>query len=81
MQMAADKGIEKIYLVTSATHMRRSVAAFEATGLTVVAAPTNLPSPMGPTFGDFMPRAKALFDSSTALYEWFGMAWYQLAYE
>jgi uncharacterized SAM-binding protein YcdF (DUF218 family) len=74
------EGIGKIYLVTSASHMRRSVAAFESTGVEVVPAPTNLPSPIGPTIGDFMPRAKALHESSMALYEWFGLVWYHLAY-
>jgi len=74
------EGVERIYLVTSASHMRRSVAAFEATGLEVIAAPTNLPSPIGPTVGDFMPRAKALYESSKALYEWFGLVWYHLVY-
>jgi uncharacterized SAM-binding protein YcdF (DUF218 family) len=74
------EGVTKIYLVTSASHIRRSVAAFEASGLEVVPAPTNLPSPIGPTLGDFMPRAKALYWSSQALYEWFGLIWYHLAY-
>lgn len=73
-------GVTKIYLVTSASHMRRSKAAFEAVGLEVVPAPTGLTPPLGPVVGDFVPRAEALRDSATALYEWFGMLWYRLAY-
>lgn len=73
-------GVGKIYVVTSASHMRRSVATFESVGLEVVPAPTNLPAPIGPVVGDFFPRAKSLHDSSQALYEWIGLAWYHLAY-
>jgi uncharacterized SAM-binding protein YcdF (DUF218 family) len=73
-------GIGKIYLVTSASHMRRSVATFEAGGFDVVPAPTNLPPPIRPVIGDFLPRAKSLHDSSQALYEWIGLVWYHLAY-
>jgi len=73
-------GVRKVYLVTSASHMRRSKAAFEASGLEVVPAPTDLTPPLGPVAGDFVPRAEALRDTATALYEWFGMLWYRLAY-
>ena len=79
-EMLNDAGVRKIYLVTSASHMRRSVAIFEAFGFEVVPAPTNLAPPIGPVIGDFLPRAKALLDSSQALYEWIGLVWYHLAY-
>ena len=36
-------GIRRIALVTDATHMQRAAAAFRATGLDVVPAPTNFP--------------------------------------
>ena len=73
-------GVHKIYLVTSASHMRRSVATFEALGFEVVPAPTDLPSPIGPVIGDFFPRASSLHDSSQAIYEWVGLVWYHLVY-
>lgn len=73
-------GVRRIYLVTSASHMRRSTAAFEAMGLEVVPAPTTLAQPIRPVLGDFIPRADAMRDSSTALHEWFGLLWYELAY-
>lgn len=73
-------GVGKIYLVTSASHMRRSVATFEAVGFQVVPAPTNLAPSIRPVIGDFLPRAKSLHDSSQALYEWIGVVWYHLAY-
>ena len=79
-EILRDAGVHKIYLVTSASHMRRSVATFEALEFEVVPAPTNLPSPIGPVIGDFLPRARSLHDSSQALYEWIGLVWYHLAY-
>jgi uncharacterized SAM-binding protein YcdF (DUF218 family) len=75
-----DAGVHKIYLVTSASHMRRSVATFEAAGFDVVPAPTNLPSPIRPGIGDFLPRARSMHESSLAIYEWIGLVWYHLAY-
>ena len=80
VKILRNDGVEKIYLVTSASHMRRSVASFEAAGVEVVPAPTDLPSPIGPTVGDFVPLASSLHESSMALYEWFGLVWYHLAY-
>ena len=38
-------GIQKVYLVTHAGHMRRSVASFENAGLSVIAAPVGVPHP------------------------------------
>jgi uncharacterized SAM-binding protein YcdF (DUF218 family) len=40
-QLLAQKGIQQIILVTSATHMPRSVALFEHEGLQVIPAPTD----------------------------------------
>ena len=74
------EGVSRVYVVTSAFHMWRSKSAFEAAGLEVVPAPTDLAPPLGPVVGDFVPRAEAVRDSAIALYEWFGMLWYRLAY-
>jgi uncharacterized SAM-binding protein YcdF (DUF218 family) len=73
-------GIRSVYVVTHASHMRRSVACFEAMGFDVVAAPTAFTGKLSPIPGDFLPRAKALHDSKIALYEWFGLLWYRVAY-
>jgi uncharacterized SAM-binding protein YcdF (DUF218 family) len=75
-----EAGVEKIYLVTSASHMRRSVATFESAGFEVIPAPTDIPGPLGPVLNDFLPRASALHHSSQALYEWIGLVWYHVAY-
>jgi len=40
-QLLKERGIQEVLLVTSAFHMRRSVALFEAQGIDVVPAPTD----------------------------------------
>ena len=71
-------GIRRVALVTHAWHMPRAVAAFEAAGLSVLAAPTGYLS-VGPISAlDFVPRAGALHGSARALHEWIGQAWYAL---
>lgn len=74
---AAD--VRRIYLVTHAWHMPRARAAFEATGLEVVPAPTAFRRPQGLTLGALLPTAKGLGDSSFAFHEWVGRLWYELA--
>jgi len=74
------EGVSKVYLVTSASHMWRSKIAFEAAGLEVVPAPTDLAPELHFALGDFVPRAEGMRDSAVALYEWFGMLWYRIAY-
>ena len=72
------QGVRRVVLVTHAWHMPRSVAAFEATSLSVLPAPTAYVASRPLTPLDFMPRARALEWSSVALHEWIGMLWYAL---
>lgn len=44
------EGIQRIYLVTQATHMPRAKALFEAQGMHVVAMPTGFPNRLEPSF-------------------------------
>jgi uncharacterized SAM-binding protein YcdF (DUF218 family) len=76
--MLRAEGITSIYLVTHAWHMRRSLLAFQGTGLTVTAAPTSFDDPLGPDLGDFLPRASGWQTSYFAMHEWIGYAWYKL---
>jgi uncharacterized SAM-binding protein YcdF (DUF218 family) len=71
-------GIKRVALVTHAWHMPRSVAAFEATGLSVLPAPTGFLSVEPLTVLDFMPRAGDMQRSARALHEYIGQAWYAL---
>jgi len=72
------EGVTRIYLVTNATHIPRARAAFEAEGIEVIPAPTGVAKDARPSPGDFLPRAGALLESTFAIHEWIGRAWYWL---
>ena len=71
-----EHGVQKIYLVTHAVHMPRSVKVFEQAGLQVVPAPTRFATSCKTDIRDFLPRSSSLSASNYALYEWIGRAWY-----
>lgn len=68
-------GVERILLVTHASHMARAVRVFEAAGLAVTPAPTVYAPPSS---FDLLPRLSSLYDSYYALYEMAGAVWYWL---
>ncbi len=77
-----EEDVNRIVLVTHASHMRRAVWAFEKTGLEVIPAPTayvtyKLNDQRLPWF---IPSMDALNGSHRALYEYFGFWWYRLRY-
>jgi len=76
------EGIDSIYLVTHAYHMKRSVAVFKKFGFRVIPAPTAFNSSSRDAMGlrHFLPSAKALNKTTKALHEWMGMLWYGLRY-
>jgi uncharacterized SAM-binding protein YcdF (DUF218 family) len=71
-------GVRTVLLVSSAWHLPRAVAAFEATGLRVVAAPTGFRAPVLATAEDFVPHWHGLRDTSLALHEYVGRLFYAL---
>jgi len=71
-------GINSIYLVTQAWHMRRAIVAFADTGMTVTAAPTRLDRTTAPLAEDFVPEVGAWRASYYAMHEWVGWIWYSL---
>ncbi len=71
-------GITRIYLVTHAWHMPRSVQAFQSTGFQVVPAPTGYTTRYETTLLTFIPRAEALVDSRWYFHEMIGMLWHRL---
>jgi uncharacterized SAM-binding protein YcdF (DUF218 family) len=71
-------GIQKIYLVTHAWHMRRARIAFEHAGFTVIPAPTVFATRYKLTVLDFLPDARALLDSGLFFREAVGIGWYYL---
>jgi len=71
-------GISRIYLVTHAWHMPRSVQAFRAAGFDVVPAPTAFTTRYNNNLLTFIPSASALRDSQIYLHEIIGIVWYRL---
>ncbi|PKN86389.1 MAG: hypothetical protein CVU46_07845 [Chloroflexi bacterium HGW-Chloroflexi-8] len=82
-------GVSEIILVTSASHMPRSVALFQKQGLTVIPAPadfgitaegwTNLWHPsVGEVFVHLVPSASDLSSTQTVLKEYIGILMYKL---
>jgi uncharacterized SAM-binding protein YcdF (DUF218 family) len=80
-QLMKQLKIERILLVTDAGHMTRSLYAFEINGITPTPAPLNFLSVAGQEISPllrYLPNAKALKESSSALHELIGMLWYRL---
>ena len=71
-------GIQRIYLVTHAWHMRRARLAFEHAGFKVIPAPTGFATRFRLTVIDFLPDARALHDSRLFFREVAGSGWYYL---
>ncbi len=78
-QVAPIVGAHPFILVTSASHMSRAMALFQAMKLQPIAAPTDFLAPRRRLeFDDFVPDAFKLFKSQIALYEYLGLTWERL---
>jgi len=70
-------GTEEFYLVTSASHMPRSLALFRKAGTNPLPAPTHFltqrDSSLSPS--DFFPSSGGLRRAEAATYEYLGLAW------
>jgi uncharacterized SAM-binding protein YcdF (DUF218 family) len=73
--LLAGRGIRRIILVTSATHMPRAAAAFRKEGFEVVAAPADFQTGWGESSAvlRWIPDAGALVGSNRAMHEWLGL--------
>lgn len=71
-------GIKRIYLVTHAWHMPRSLSVFQAVGFEVIPAPTAYTTRYKTNLMTFMPNADALVASRIYLHEIIGILWYRL---
>jgi len=75
------KGMTRVVLVTSAWHMPRARWCFEQQGLEVIGAPTDyLTKQNSYDARSLLPDAGVLDESSRALHEYIGIAWYRLRY-
>lgn len=78
-RLLRQRGLNRILLVTSASHMPRSVAAFRKQGLEIIPSPTDVqvvPRPFTPL--QLLPGMDALDYSTTAIKEQVGMWIYWL---
>jgi uncharacterized SAM-binding protein YcdF (DUF218 family) len=73
-----EQGINSVYVVTQAWHMRRAIMAFADAGISVTAAPPWLDRLPTPLALGFVPEAGGWLTSYEALHEWIGCAWYAL---
>lgn len=71
-------GITRIYLVTHAWHMPRSILAFQAAGFKVIPAPTAYTTGFQTDLLAFIPSIDALGESRIFMHEMIGMLWYRL---
>lgn len=71
---------KRIILVTSASHMLRSVKVFENKGFKVFAAPVDYMSSdfIFNTVLDFFPNANALMESTRSIHEYYGILGYKI---
>jgi uncharacterized SAM-binding protein YcdF (DUF218 family) len=68
-EMLHPAGVQRILLVTTATHMRRAVHEFAAAGFEVVPAPTDSWMPRAWNVLMILPSASGLQQSQVAIYE------------
>jgi uncharacterized SAM-binding protein YcdF (DUF218 family) len=75
-------GLEKVIVVTSAYHVKRSVYCFERLGMSVIAAPTDYKTMRGQKYDilSFLPSMSYLRNTYTALHEYLGLAYYVVVY-
>jgi uncharacterized SAM-binding protein YcdF (DUF218 family) len=71
-------GIKRIYLVTHAWHMPRSVMAFQSAGFEVIPAPLAFTTRYKTDLLSFIPNAESLNTSEIFMHELIGLVWYRL---
>lgn len=78
--LAATRGWKRVLLVTSASHMRRSVAVFRTLGIDVIPVPCNFLTSVStapPPPGISVPRADGFQKISYWMHEQVGWFWYR----
>lgn len=80
LKILREKGLDKIALVTHGWHMPRAIYSFKETGFReVLPAPMGLadPAPDPSEWRQWVPSARALLRTRTALHEYLGSFWYR----
>jgi len=74
-----ERGIERITLVTNATHMLRATRCFSRLGFEVTPAPCNFDlTTLHLSASDLLPSSEAAGANDEAAHEWMGLLWYWL---
>jgi uncharacterized SAM-binding protein YcdF (DUF218 family) len=77
-----EEGYQRIILVTSALHMRRSVKCFTESEIKIIPAPVNyIFEKEHLNILDFLPNAGALSNNFYAIHEWIGLLYYSLGFK
>jgi uncharacterized SAM-binding protein YcdF (DUF218 family) len=69
---------EPFFLITSAGHLRRSMAVLQAQGLRPIAVPTDYQGPKDWRDAELRPSPQSLFAADLAMHEYLGWAWYRV---
>jgi uncharacterized SAM-binding protein YcdF (DUF218 family) len=72
------EGIDTVLLVTHAWHMPRALAECGRSGLRALPAPTCFRAWPACELASFWPSVRAMRESTWALHEWLGRAWYAI---
>lgn len=70
--------VEKVYLVSSAYHIRRSAAVFAAQNIDFLVAHAGFIYDHQFSWLDYLPNRGALTANLSALHEWIGLGWYYI---
>ena len=71
-------GVDSVYLVSHAWHLRRAEMAFAHFGIATTPAPLRYDRPPDFALDEFIPRAAAFLHSYFAMHEWIGCVYYAL---
>ncbi|MFP4662736.1 MAG: YdcF family protein, partial [Halanaerobiales bacterium] len=65
----------RVYLVTSALHMPRSVMVFEKQGIEVIPVSSGIVADHQPSWLEYLPNSQSLSANMMAVHEWIGLFW------
>lgn len=73
-----DTDYSKIYLVTSAIHMKRSMKVFDKADINYIPVVSNYAYSHKLAWLDYLPNRGSLRANMQAIHEWIGIAWYKI---
>lgn len=77
-EILKQQGVNKVYLVTHAWHMRRSAATFRSAGFEVIPAPMGFTTRYQTDVFAFLPSVGALRHAYILSHELVGLVWYKI---